>query len=107
MKLSKKNAARQSAIRKALASGKGLGGLLVGLAAAVVGGCSERSPSTTMGDYPAPQQSNGSSETRDASVMGKMILNEDKKEDKSTHNNTNAVNEVSSGAEAGDWVIDI
>ena len=107
MKLSKKNAARQSAIRKALASGKGLGGLLVGLATAVVGGCSERSPSTTMGDYPAPQQSNGSSETRDASVLGKMILNEDKKEDKSTHNTTNAVNEFSSGAEAGDWVVDI
>ena len=30
MKLSKKNAVRQSAIRKALASGKGLGGLLFG-----------------------------------------------------------------------------
>ena len=54
MKLSKKNAARQSAIRRALASGKSLGGLLVGLAAAMVGGCSERSPSTVMGDYPAP-----------------------------------------------------
>ena len=108
MKLSKKNAARQSAIRKALASGKGLGGLLVGLATAVAGGCSERSPSNVMGDYPAPQQpKNTASETRDASVMGKMILNEDKKEDKSTHNTTNAVNEVSSGAEAGDWVIDI
>ena len=50
MKLSKKNAARQSAISKALASGKGLGGLLVGLATAVVGGCSERSPSNVMGD---------------------------------------------------------
>ena len=53
MKLSKKNAARQSAISKALASGKGLGGLLVGLATAVVGGCSERSPSNVRGDYPA------------------------------------------------------
>ncbi len=107
MKLSKKNAARQSAISSALASGKGLGGLLVGLATAVVGGCSERSPSTVMGDYPAPQQLNTERETRDASVMGKMILNEDKKEDKSTHNTTNAVNEVSYGAEAGDWVIDM
>ena len=102
MKLSKKNAARQSAIRKALASGKGLGGLLVGLATAVVGGCSERSPSTTMGDYPAPQQSkNTASETRDASVMGKMILKDDKKEDKLTHNTTNAVNEFESEAEGG------
>ena len=102
MKLSKKNAARQSAIRKALASGKGLGGLLVGLATAAVGGCSERSPSTTMGDYPAPEQpKNAASETRDASVMGKMILKEDRKEDESPQNTTNAVNEFESDAVEG------
>ncbi|MBR4257457.1 MAG: hypothetical protein IKQ17_00330 [Kiritimatiellae bacterium] len=102
MKLSKKNAARQSAIRKALASGKGLGGLLVGLATAVVGGCSERSPCTTMGDYPAPEQpKNTASETRDASVMGKMILKEDRKEDESPQNTTNAVNEIESDAVEG------
>ena len=89
MKLSKKNAARQSAISKALASGKGLGGLLIGLATAVVGGCSERSPSNVMGDYPAPSQLNTARETRDASVMGKMIL----KDDKSQNCTTNAVNE--------------
>ena len=98
MKLSKKNAARQSAISKALASGKGLGGLLVGIATAVVGGCSERSPSTVMGDYPAPQQLNTELETRDASVMGKMIL----KDDKSQNCTTNAVNEFESEFEAGD-----
>ena len=98
MKLSKKNAARQSAIIKALASGKGLGGLLVGLATAVVGGCSERSPSTVMGDYPAPSQLNTARETRDASVMGKMIL----KDDKSPNCTTNAVNEFESEFEAGD-----
>ena len=97
MKLSKKNAARQSAISKALASGKGLGGLLVGLATAVVGGCSERSPSNVMGDYPAPQQLNTERETRDASVMGKMIL----KDDKSQNCTTNAVNEFESEAEGG------
>ena len=97
MKLSKKNAARQSAISTALASGKGLGGLLVGLATAVVGGCSERSPSTVMGDYPAPQQLNTERETRDASVMGKMIL----KDDKSQNCTTNAVNEFESEAEGG------
>ena len=97
MKLSKKNAARQSAISRALASGKGLGGLLVGLATAVVGGCSERSPSTVMGDYPAPQQLNTARETRDASVMGKMIL----KDDKSQNCTTNAVNEFESEAEGG------
>ena len=98
MKLSKKNAARQSAISKALASGKGLGGMLVGLATAVVGGCSERSPSNVMGDYPAPQQLNTERETRDASVMGKMIL----KDDKSQNCTTNAVNEFESEFEAGD-----
>jgi len=100
MKLSKKNAARQSAIRKALASGKGLGGLLVGLATAVVGGCSERSPSTTMGDYPAPEQpKNTASETRDASVMGKMILKDDKKEDKPMKDNMFVIFE-------GPWAVD-
>ena len=97
MKLSKKNAARQSAISRALASGKGLGGLLVGIATAVVGGCSERSPSTVMGDYPAPSQLNTVRETRDASVMGKMIL----KDDKSPNCTTNAVNEFESEAEGG------
>ena len=97
VKLSKKNAARQSAISRALASGKGLGGLLVGIATAVVGGCSERSPSTVMGDYPAPQQLNTERETRDASVMGKMIL----KDDKSQNCTTNAVNEFESEAEGG------
>ena len=97
MKLSKKNAARQSAISRALAFGKGLGGLLVGIATAVVGGCSERSPSTVMGDYPAPQQLNTERETRDASVMGKMIL----KDDKSQNCTTNAVNEFESKAEGG------
>ena len=49
MKLTKKNARRLKAIQKALASGKGLGGLLVGLAAAtVVSGC-DRPPFATAG----------------------------------------------------------
>ena len=57
MKLSKKNAARQRALQKAIASGKTLGGLLVGLTAAtVLGGCKEPSPARTMGSYPRPQQ---------------------------------------------------
>jgi len=57
MKLSKKSAALQRAIHKALASGKALGGLIVGLAATVAG-CRDHSPANTMGDYPAspPQQ---------------------------------------------------
>ena len=56
MKLSKKSATVQRAIHKALASGKALGGLIVGLAA-TVSGCRDHSPASTMGDYPAsPQQ---------------------------------------------------
>ena len=63
MKLSKKNAARQLAIQKTIASGKALGGLLVGLTAAtVVGGCSGPSPARTMGSYPSPQQANATNE---------------------------------------------
>jgi LysM repeat protein len=57
MKLSKKNAARQRVLQKAIASGKALGGLLVGLTAATVaGGCRDSSPASTMGSYPRPQQ---------------------------------------------------
>ena len=57
MKLSKKNAARQRVLQKAIASGKTLGGLLVGLTAAtVVGGGKNPSPASTMGSYPSPQQ---------------------------------------------------
>ena len=52
MKLSKKSVALQRSIHKAVASGKALGGLLVGLAA-TVSGCREHSPANTMGDYPA------------------------------------------------------
>ena len=56
MKLSKKSATVQRAIHKALASGRALGGLIVGLAA-TVSGCRDHSPASTMGDYPAsPQQ---------------------------------------------------
>ena len=56
MKLSKKSEALQRAIHKTLASGKTLGGLIVGLAATIAG-CRDHSPANTMGDYPAsPQQ---------------------------------------------------
>ena len=52
MKLSKKGAAIQRAIHDALASGKALGGLLVGFAATVAG-CGERhTPAHTMGRFP-------------------------------------------------------
>ena len=55
MKLSKKGAAIQRSIHGALASGKALGGLLVGFAATVAG-CGERhTPANTMGRFPDPR----------------------------------------------------
>ena len=63
MKLSKKNAALQRAIHKALASGKALGGLIVGLAA-TVSGCRDHTPANTMGDYPASPQQQEENATR-------------------------------------------
>ena len=63
MKLSKKNAARQRALQKAIASGKALGGMLVGFAASVVG-CVP-----TMGRFPAPNsQENAKNENREVFV---------------------------------------
>ena len=71
MKLSKKNAARQWAIQKTIASGKTLGGLLVGLAAATVaGGCTDASPSHIIGfDSEPSYQANATNED-----MGKVAL---------------------------------
>ena len=70
MKLSKKNAARQRALQKAIASGKALGGLLVGFAATVVG-CGERySPAHTMGRFPDPHyQENAKNENIEEFVI--------------------------------------
>ena len=63
MKLSKKNAARQRALQKAIASGKALGGMLVGFAASVVG-CVP-----TMGRFPAPNsQENAKNENTEVFV---------------------------------------
>ena len=74
MKLSKKNAARQLVLQKTIASGKALGGLLVGLTAAtVVGGCTP-SPAPTMGIYPSPQQqTNATNENTEVFVTEGVI----------------------------------
>ena len=74
MKLSKKSQSCQRAIRKALAAGKALGGLLAGLAASVVSGCSEHSPANTMGRYPSPDTPHAVKGHRRADVMGRMLL---------------------------------
>ena len=69
MKLSKKGAAIQRAIHDALASGKALGGLLVGFAATVAG-CGERhTPANTMGKFPDPSyQENAKNENTEVFV---------------------------------------
>ena len=68
MKLSKKNAARQRVLQKAIASGKTLGGLLVGLAATVTG-CGRHSPASTMGRFPDPHyQENATNENAEVLV---------------------------------------
>ena len=69
MKLSKKGAAIQRAIHDALASGKALGGLLVGFAATVAG-CGERhTPAHTMGRFPDSRyQENAKNEKAELAV---------------------------------------
>ena len=69
MKLSKKGAAIQRAIRNALASGKALGGLLIGFATTVAG-CGERhSRAHTMGRFPDSRyQENAKNEKAKESV---------------------------------------
>ena len=75
MKLSKKSAARQRGLQKAIASGKTLGGLLVGLTAAtVVSGCKDSSPANTLGSYPRPQhQADATNSNADEFVTGGAI----------------------------------
>ena len=90
MKLTKKNAARQRAIHDAIASGKALGGLVVGFAATVAG-CGEcRSPADTMGSFPNPYyRENATSENADVFVTEGDIAEPAPR--------TNVVNEVSEG----------
>ena len=69
MKLSEKSAVIQRAIHNAIASGKALGGLLVGLAATVAGCRDHHSPASTMGRFPDPRyQKNATNENAEAPV---------------------------------------
>ena len=69
MKLSKKGAAVQRTIHDALASGKALGGLLVGFAATVAGCGDRHSPAHTMGRFPDPSyQENAKNENTEEFV---------------------------------------
>ena len=96
MKLSKKGASVQRTIHDALASGKALGGLLVGVAATVAG-CRESSrPAHTMGRFPdARYQENAKNE--DAKVFvteGEMPEAEEVPAQEPEPSKTNAVREV-------------
>ena len=90
MKLSKKNAALLRAIHDALASGKALGGLLVGFAATVVGCRESHSPAHTMGRFPDPRyQENSTNENKEVFVTEGEIP-----EPKQESSKTNAVQEL-------------
>ena len=96
MKLSKKGAAVQQAIHDALASGKALGGLLVGFAATVAG-CGERhTPAHTMGRFPDSRyQENAKNE--DAKVFvteGEIPEPEETPAQEQEPSKTNAVREA-------------
>ena len=96
MKLSKKGAAVQRTIHDALASGKALGGLLVGFAATVAGCGDRHSSAHTMGRFPDPSyQENAKNE--DAKVFvteGEMPEAEEVPAQEPEPSKTNAVREV-------------
>ena len=95
MKLSKKGAAIQRAIHDALASGKALGGLLVGFAATVAG-CGERhTPANTMGRFPDPSyQENAKNEDKEVFVTeGEIPEPEETPAQEQEPSKTNAVQE--------------
>ena len=79
MKLSKKGAAIQQAIHDALASGKALGGLLVGFAATVAGCREGYTPAHTMGRFPDSryQENTKNEDTEELVTAGVILLPED------------------------------
>ena len=100
MKLSKKGAAIQRAIHDALASGKALGGLLVGFAATVAGCRESHSPAHTMGRFPDPRyQQNAANENAKVLVTEGEISEPEQESPK-----TNNVNEVKDVPVLGDEI---
>ena len=96
MKLSKKGAAIQRAIHKAISSGKALGGLLIGFAATVAG-CGERhTPANTMGSFPNPHyQENAKNEnTEEFVTAGEIPESGEIPVQEQEPSKTNAVREV-------------
>ena len=95
MKLSKKGAAVQRTIHDALASGKALGGLLVGFAATVAGCREGYTPAHTMGRFPDPSyQENAKNEDANVFVTeGEMPEPGDVPAQEQEPSKTNAVQE--------------
>ncbi len=90
MKLSKKNAALLRTIHDALASGKALGGLLVGFVATVAGCRESPAPAHTMGTFPDPRyQENATNENTKVFVTEGEIP-----KPKQESSKTNAVHEL-------------
>lgn len=103
MKLNRKNTMRQKAIRDALASGKAIGSLLVGLAALT--GCRGRfPPHVVMGDVPmtapenAPQETGANVEAPDGNAPGECV-------EQTAANAVNETTEKPAGHEAPEPVI--
>ena len=96
MKLSKKGAAIQRAIHDALASGKALGGLLVGFAATVAGCGDRHSSAHTMGRFPDPSyQENAKNEDANVFVTeGEIPEPEETPAQEQEPSKTNAIREV-------------
>ena len=96
MKLSKKGAAIQRAIHDALASGKALGGLLVGFAATVTGCGDRHSSAHTMGRFPDPSyQENAKNEDANVFVTeGEIPEPEETPAQEQEPSKTNAIREV-------------
>ncbi len=93
MKLSRKNAALQRAIQRTLASGKALGGLLVGLVATVAG-CRDNSPAHTMGRFPDPRYQENAKNEDAKEFVTRGEIPEPGETPAQESSKTNAVNEA-------------
>ena len=104
MKLSKKGAAIQRTIHNALASGKALGGLLIGFAATVAGCRESHSPAHTMGRFPDPRyQENATNEDKEVFVTeGEVPKAGETPTKEQEPSKTNGANEVKDDVIVGD-----
>ena len=102
MKLSKKGAAIQRAIHDALASGKALGGLLIGFAATVAGCRESHSPAHTMGRFPDPRYQENAKNEDAKEFVTEGEIPEPGETPAQEPSKTNCVNEVDDDIIVGD-----